>query len=328
MDNEWVPAVYDISSIASNQATVYIRFTMGPTNSSRQFSGWNIDDFEVTSEAIYPSEGTMGTELTITGPGFGVKKGKVFIGGIALNVLEWNNEFIQALLTKPMNPGVYDVTIQPSEPEGSPSITEGDAFVVRPAEIHSIEQSLGSAYDQIAIKGKFFGTKKGKVYLEYGEGANRVIEDCKVLSWNMGETTGDSEVTIVVPVMKNEVCDVVVDPYGDALTEREKENGFTVKAPEIVSVSPNFGSAGDRITIYGRFFGTKKGKVYLGYVNVKNGKYTKKSCSVLSWPTDPTSSEEDIVFLVPKGLSAGTYDLIVTNSVGTNTKPGIFTITY
>jgi hypothetical protein len=78
--NQWIPFVLDISSIAANQATVYIKFTMGPTNSSGRFSGWNIDDFQVTSEAIYPSEGTMGTELEITGSNFGTKKGKVYLG--------------------------------------------------------------------------------------------------------------------------------------------------------------------------------------------------------------------------------------------------------
>jgi hypothetical protein len=320
MDNEWVPAVYDISSIASNQATVYIRFTMGPTNSSRQFSGWNIDDFEVTSEAIYPSEGTMGTELEITGSNFGINKGKVLVGSTVLKVLEWNNEFIQAVLTKPMDPGTYDVTIQPSEPKGSPSITESDAFVVRPAEIHSIEHSFGSAYDQIAIKGKFFGTKKGKVYVEYEEGGSPISKGCKVLIWTMDPTSGESEIVFLVPTMLPEVCDVVVDPYGDALTEGEKENGFTVKAPEIILVEPSSGSIGDQITISGNYFGSKKGKVYLGYFS--NGKSVEKSCSVINW------GDNKIVFVVPKGLLAGTYDLIVTNSVGTNTKLDIFTITY
>jgi len=45
-------------------------------------------------------------------------------------------------------------------PEGTPTIVYKEAFVVRPAEIHSIEQDSGSEYDQVKIKGKFFGTKK------------------------------------------------------------------------------------------------------------------------------------------------------------------------
>ena len=48
-ENQWTQVIYDISSVAANQGTVYVKFTMGPTNSTRRFSGWNIDDFEVTS---------------------------------------------------------------------------------------------------------------------------------------------------------------------------------------------------------------------------------------------------------------------------------------
>ena len=156
------------------------------------------------------------------------------------------------------------MTIQPSGPKGTPSIIESDGFAAKAPEIYSVHQTEGSAYDQVTIEGKFFGTKKGKVYLEYGEGENLIRKSCKVNSWTMEPTTGDSEIVFVVPTMLPEVCDVVVDPYS-TLEEVEEADGFTVKAPEIVSVNPNAGSAGDRITIHGHFFGTKKGKVYLGY---------------------------------------------------------------
>jgi len=48
-DAEWAQVTYDISLWAAHEETVYIRFTMGPTDSSQSFSGWNIDDLEVTS---------------------------------------------------------------------------------------------------------------------------------------------------------------------------------------------------------------------------------------------------------------------------------------
>ena len=82
---------------------------------------------------------------------------------------------------------------------------------------------------------------------------------------------------------------------------------------------------GDPITISGKYFGSKKGKVYLGYVNVKNGKYTEKNCSVSSWPTDPTKEEGEIVFVVPN-LPIGSYDVIVTNSVSSTKLSGGFVI--
>jgi len=52
---------------------------------------------------------------------------------------------------------------------------------------------------------------------------------------------------------------------------------------------------------------------------MSNGKPTKKSCSVLSWGND------EIVFTVPK-LPLGTYDVIVTNSVNSDTLTGGFII--
>jgi hypothetical protein len=117
-----------------------------------------------------------------------------------------------------------------------------------------------------------------------------------------------------VPKILPAVCDIVVDPYG-LLPETEQGDGFTVKVPEIISVNPGHGSSGNQVTITGKYLGTKPGKVYMGYE--ANGKYTKKSCTVI-WPTEQVEVGE-IVFVVPTGLSAGLYDLIITNSVGSYT---------
>ena len=317
LDSQWTPVTYDISSVAAGQGSVYIKFTMGPTNSARDYSGWNIDDLEVTSEALYPVEGTMGTEFTIPGSGFGIKKGKVLIGNTSATILGWDNG-IRARLTKVLAPGVYDVTIVPSAPKGAASIIQKDAFVIKPPQIDSIERASGTAWDEVTIRGKFFGKSKGKIYLQYEkEDGTLVRKSCKVLSWTMDVTTGEGEIVFLVPVLLPEVCDVVVDSYG-ALPETEDEDGFAVKAPEIVAVDPGGGMVGEQIRIHGKFLGTKKGKVYLGYE--LKGKATKKSCTVVSWDVDSTTAEGegDIVFVVPKGLTPGHYDLIVTNSVGSH----------
>jgi hypothetical protein len=316
MDNQWVPAVFDISSVAAGQATVYVKLTMGPINSSRRFSGWNIDDFEVTSEVIYPSEGTMGTKLEIRGSNFGTKKGKVLIESTPPAILDWAEGLIHCQLTKALAPGVYDVTIQQSGPKGTPPIIEKDAFGVKVPEIYSVDQTEGSANDQVTVSGKFFGTKKGIVYLEYEQSGSLTRKSCKVSTWMMDSTTGDSEIVFVVPKMPPEVCNVVVDPFR-IIPEAEEADAYTVKAPEIASVAPNPGSIGEHITISGNYFGSEKGKVYLSYV--VNGKSTRKSCSIISWGDDA------IVFAVP-ALPLGSYDVIVTNSVGSDTLPGGFII--
>ncbi len=46
-DGGWTAQEFDISAYADNQPTVYIRWTMGPTDGSWQYCGWNIDDVEV-----------------------------------------------------------------------------------------------------------------------------------------------------------------------------------------------------------------------------------------------------------------------------------------
>ncbi|MCP4548572.1 MAG: hypothetical protein GY835_19120, partial [bacterium] len=43
----WEAMEYDISAVANDQATVYIRWTMGASDGGVEFCGWNIDDVEI-----------------------------------------------------------------------------------------------------------------------------------------------------------------------------------------------------------------------------------------------------------------------------------------
>ncbi|MFG0252426.1 MAG: hypothetical protein ACF8NJ_06075, partial [Phycisphaerales bacterium JB038] len=46
-DNSWHEVEYDLSDLADNEPTVYIRWTMGTTDVGWQYCGWNIDDVEI-----------------------------------------------------------------------------------------------------------------------------------------------------------------------------------------------------------------------------------------------------------------------------------------
>jgi len=46
-DTAWVQQDLDISAIANNRSTVYVRWTMGTTDGSWTYCGWNIDDIEI-----------------------------------------------------------------------------------------------------------------------------------------------------------------------------------------------------------------------------------------------------------------------------------------
>ncbi len=46
-DAAWQLQQFDISGVADNQATVYVRWGMGPTDAGVTFPGWNIDDVQI-----------------------------------------------------------------------------------------------------------------------------------------------------------------------------------------------------------------------------------------------------------------------------------------
>jgi hypothetical protein len=94
-------------------------------------------------------------------------------------------------------------------------------------------------------------------------------------------------------------------------------SAFTVMGPMIDNVIPDSGSPGETITIRGKFFSAKKGKVYIEYED-KNGQTTKKNCRVKSWGMDSKTGQSSITFEVPKGPepSINPYSLFVQNKVG------------
>ena len=93
---------------------------------------------------ISPNEGTIGTEITITGSGYGIKKGKVLIGTASLKILEWTDDSIRCLLSKALPPDTYNVMIRP-QIKGSSPITIPNGFTVKAPEIDSVEPTSGSA---------------------------------------------------------------------------------------------------------------------------------------------------------------------------------------
>lgn len=53
-DSAWTYVEYNISAVADNQPTVYVRWVMGPTDFSAQYAGWNIDDIVLLGDTIPP----------------------------------------------------------------------------------------------------------------------------------------------------------------------------------------------------------------------------------------------------------------------------------
>jgi hypothetical protein len=143
---------------------------------------------------INPVEGTLGSEITLKGTGYGAKKGKVTVGGLALKILEWTSVKIRGSMSKAMSSGGYPIVLQAKDPKGVGPVTVGN-FEMKAPEIVWMDKYHGVTGDQVSIIGKFFGTKKGKVLL--GTGAKP--KSCKVVSWTMNPVTGNGQIVFVVP---------------------------------------------------------------------------------------------------------------------------------
>ena len=50
-DDTWVRQTFDISNVADNKSSVYLRWTMGPTDGGWTYCGWNIDDLRILADA-------------------------------------------------------------------------------------------------------------------------------------------------------------------------------------------------------------------------------------------------------------------------------------
>jgi hypothetical protein len=46
-ETSWSSQMYDLSSLADGASTVYVRWSMGPTDGSVTYPGWNLDDVEI-----------------------------------------------------------------------------------------------------------------------------------------------------------------------------------------------------------------------------------------------------------------------------------------
>jgi hypothetical protein len=152
----------------------------------------NITEVDITlndGATFWVNEGTTGTQFVVTGTGFGTKKGKVLIGNIATNIAKngWADDFIIGTVNKNPPQETYDITIRPYKAN---DIVLPDAFTVKPPEIDSLDYTSGVAGVPITISGNFFGTKKGKVYLEYEDKYGKLRKKkCKVTFWDMGTIT-------------------------------------------------------------------------------------------------------------------------------------------
>jgi hypothetical protein len=148
------------------------------------------ENVTVTATLLGPlsvNEGTIGTQIIITGPGLGPAKGKVLVGGFTTKIVSWTDSSITCEIKKPLPPGPYDVVIKS---KGTPALNAG-VFNMMAPEITSVLPNSGAEGSAIVLSGNYFGSRMGKVYLENSVSGTK--KNCKVTSWGM------DTITFVVP---------------------------------------------------------------------------------------------------------------------------------
>jgi len=67
IETAWSLQTFDISAVADNQQAVYIRWTMGTTDTSVTYCGWNIDDVHITGIQTNPCNGVLHGDVSADG---------------------------------------------------------------------------------------------------------------------------------------------------------------------------------------------------------------------------------------------------------------------
>lgn len=144
----------------------------------------------------------------------------------------------------------------------------------------------------VLIKGNNLGIKKGKVALG--------TVKAKVKTWTPEMIFVEFKKVPTVPGP----YDSFVTPSKAAVIRTEA--AYQVKAPEVLTISPYGGYPGDVITVKGKFFGKKKGKLTLN----------DTKCKITAWTMDARTGLSEAKFVVPKKLPPGDLTLTLTNAVG------------
>ena len=182
------------------------------------------------AETVSPVEGTIGTKVTINGTGFGTKKGKVLINGIATKIAKsgWGPGQINCTINKPPLP--IDVAHPVSVLVNKVPTSIDGTFTLRLPALDDLVTTSGAYPDPIKVTGKFFSTKKGKVYLY--EPVTEKKKKLKVTSWKMNESNGMSELTFVVAKPSKNF------PAGAYQLKISNKVGQATTAPEFTVLAP------------------------------------------------------------------------------------------
>jgi hypothetical protein len=191
--------------------------------------------------SISPTSGVVGTQITITGTGFGPTAGTATVNGTNATVQSWNDAQVVA-------------TVAPGTTTGGVRIVNAGVtsnavtFSMPNPQITNISPTVGTIGTQITITGTGFGATSGTASVN---GMNATIQ-----SW--------SDTQVVASVATGTTSGGVQVVNGGVSSNAVT---FTILNPQIAAINPASGAIGTQITITGTGFGSSTGTVSVNGTN-------------------------------------------------------------
>ena len=253
---------------------------------------------------VSPTSGAAGTQVTITGSGFGATQGSgtAWLGSTLGSVVSWSDSQVVANVSTGSTSGVAQI-------QQSNGASNSVPFTINTAAVTSVSPNNGLAGTQVTISGSGFGATQGSgsVWL----GTVPAIVD----SWSDSQviaTVATGAATGNAMILQNGVMSNAVP--------------FTINLPQITYITPNNGSAGTVVTITGVSFGATQGSgnVWIGstYGSVIGWSDTQVTASVAANAVSGIVKIEQngvwsnaVTFTVPPTLGSGTSVTLVPNEI-------------
>jgi hypothetical protein len=229
-----------------------------------------------------PSQGAVGTTVTLTGRNFGQTPGTVSFSGLAGQIVSWSDTSIQTQVPSGASSGAVYVqnsrgtsngvqfTVVSNTPAPAPQPAAAQASYVYPAG--------GNPGTRVTIYGRGFGSSAGQVMFN-GVAGQIVFWYDTLIGVNVpsGATSGALKVRSAGGGESN-ALQFTVNAGDPAATQ-----------PQLVYCSPAAGAVGTQVSVIGRNLGSTPGAVSFNGV----------AASVVNW----TSSA--VVVIVPQGATTG-----------------------
>ncbi|MEK7665898.1 MAG: IPT/TIG domain-containing protein [Patescibacteria group bacterium] len=264
---------------------------------------------------ISPTNGAVGTYVTISGTNFGSSTGSILFGDTTAKLADcedpWDTDQVIAILPEGLTiDESYTITVTTNDGYSDTNQDDNGSLVgdftvnetVRPGicELSPDEDFVGQI---ISIEGVNFEDSQGYTSFVYFS----ATEAGAYGSW------GDDELRVTVPTL--EVADYDISVVVNGVSSNTAQ--FTVidedadDLPTIGSIDPDSGPVGEYITISGENFGSSVGAVYFVNVDSDSASLDVETIADVEFPEvceDDYWQRDQIIVKVPDGLDASVTD--------------------